>query len=122
MSTIPVLHVIAPDINPDAAYTAFFFAFIVVGLFLIQFTAMYAAGQDRIRAQEETILQQQAHMALLEELQQEIRAFRHDFANLFSGLTLQAQEVDLAGIQDFMKKPAAILTKSLAAKSPRWMA
>lgn len=116
MSTMPVLHVIAPDINPDAAYTAFFFAFIVVGLFLIQFTAMYAAGQDRIRAQEETILQQQAHMALLEELQQEIRAFRHDFANLFSGLTLQAQEGDLAGIQDFMKKTSSYFDEKLGSE------
>lgn len=116
MSTMPVLHAIAPDMNPDAAYTAFFFAFIVVGLFLIQFTAMYAAGQDRIRAQEETILQQQAHMALLEELQQEIRAFRHDFANLFSGLTLQAQEGDLAGIQDFMKKTSSYFDEKLGSE------
>ena len=50
---------------PDAGYAMFFFALIVAGLFLMQFTAMYVAGQDRIKAQEETILQQQAHMALL---------------------------------------------------------
>ena len=80
------------------------------------FAAMYAAGQDRIKAQEETILQQQAHMALLEELQQEIRAFRHDFTNLFSGLTLQAQEGDLAGIQDFMKRTSSYFDEKLGSE------
>ena len=113
MSIMPLQQLLAPDLTPDASYATFFFALIVVGVFLIQFAAMYTAGQDRIRAQEETILQQQAHMALLEELQQEIRAFRHDFTNLFSGLTLQAQAGDLAGIQDFMKKTSSYFDEKL---------
>ena len=104
------------DAAPDAGYAMFFFALIVAGLFLMQFTAMYVAGQDRIKAQEETILQQQAHMALLEELQQEIRAFRHDVTNLFSGLTLQAQEGDLAGIQEFMKKTSSYFDEKLGSE------
>ena len=55
-------------------------------------------------------------MALLEELQQEIRAFRHDFTNLFSGLTLQAQEGDLAGIQDFMKRTSSYFDEKLGSE------
>lgn len=102
-----------PDSTPDAGYAIFFFSLIVVALFWVQFLAMYAAGQDKIRAQEETIAQQQAHMELLEELQQEIRAFRHDFTNLFSGLTLQAQEGDLAGIQAFMKETSSYFDTKL---------
>ena len=113
MCIMPLLQLIAPETTPDAGYATFFFSLIVIGLFLIQFAAMYAAGQDKIKAQEETILQQQAHMALLEELQQEIRAFRHDFTNLFSGLTLQAQEGDLAGIQDFMKRTSSYFDEKL---------
>lgn len=31
------------------------------------------------------ILQMQTHLALLEELQQEVRSFRHDFTNLLAG-------------------------------------
>lgn len=104
MGVWPVLDFFYPDSMPDAGYAVFFFSLIVIALFWVQFLAMYAAGQDKIRAQEETILWQQAHMELLEELQQEIRAFRHDFTNLFSGLALQAQEGDLAGIQEFMKE------------------
>ena len=55
-------------------------------------------------------------MALLEELQQEIRAFRHDFTNLFSGLTLQAQEGDLAGIQDFMRRTSSYFDEKLGSE------
>lgn len=104
MCVWPVLDFFYPDSTPDARYAVFFFTLIVIALFWVQFLAMYAASQDKIKVQEETIIQQQAHMELLEELQQEIRAFRHDFTNLFSGLALQAQEGDLAGIQEFMKE------------------
>lgn len=107
MCVWPLSDWMRPDSPPDGRYAAFFFALIVAGLFVVQFLAMYAAGQDRIRAQEETIAQQQAHMELLEELRQEIRAFRHDVTNLFSGLTLQAQEGDLAGIQEFMRETSS---------------
>ena len=113
---MPLQQLLFPDLTPDANYATFFFALIVVGIFLLQFAAMYTAGQDRIKAQEETILQQQARMALLEELQQEIRTFRHDFTNLFSGLTLQAQEGDLAGIQDFMRRTSSYFDEKLGSE------
>lgn len=116
MFIVPLQQLLAPDLTPDAGYATFFFALIVVGVIALQFAAMYTAGQDKIKAQEETILQQQAHMALLEELQQEIRAFRHDFTNLFSGLTLQAQEGDLVGIQDFMKRTSSYFDEKLGAE------
>lgn len=102
-----------PDTTPGIGYQIFFIALIVIALFWVQFLAMYAAGQDKIRAQEEMIAQHQAHMELLEELQQEIRAFRHDFTNLFSGLTLQAQEGDLAGIRNFMRKTSSYFDEKL---------
>ena len=113
MCLLPLLHTFQPGIDPNAEYAVFIFACLIVGLFFMQFTAMYTAGQNKIKAQEETILQQQAHMALLEELQQEIRAFRHDVTNLFSGLTLQAQEGDLAGIQEFMKRTSGYFDEKL---------
>lgn len=113
MCLLPLLHTFQPGIDTNAEYAVFIFACLIVGLFFMQFIAMYTAGQDKIKAQEETILQQQAHMALLEELQQEIRAFRHDVTNLFSGLTLQAQEGDLAGIQEFMKRTSGYFDEKL---------
>jgi len=76
--------------------------FIFLVLFCLQFAAMYTAGKEKIKAQEEIIRQQQSHLALLEELQQEMRMFRHDFTNLISGITIQAKEGDLTGIRQFM--------------------
>lgn len=102
-----------PEAAPNGVYMVFFVTLIVVSLFWVQFMAMYAAGQEKIRAQEETITQQKAHMELLEELQQEIRTFRHDFNNLFSGITLQAQEGDLAGIQNFMRRTSIYFDEKL---------
>lgn len=102
-----------PNAEPNALYAIFFFSLITVVLLWVQFMAMYTAGQEKIHVQEETIAQQQAHMELLEELQQEIRAFRHDVTNLFSGLTLQAQEGDLDGIQEFMKKTSGYFDEKL---------
>lgn len=104
MCTWGILDFCFPNAEADAGYALSFLLLIAAALFCIQFLAMYVSGQDRLRAQEEVLAQQRAHMALLEELQQEVRAFRHDFANLLSGLTLQAQEGDLDGIRDFMKK------------------
>lgn len=102
-----------PNVEPNALYAVFFFSLITVVLLWVQFMAMYAVGQEKIHVQEETIAQQQAHMELLEELQQEIRAFRHDVTNLFSGLTLQAQEGDLNGIQEFMRKTSSYFDEKL---------
>lgn len=76
---------------------------IVLALFFLLFAARYHESRERVKAQESIILQQQTHLALLEELQQELRSFRHDFRNLMSGMTLQAESGDLDGIQDFMR-------------------
>lgn len=102
-----------PGAEPNMLYALFFFSLITVVLLWIQFMAMYTAGQEKIHIQEETIAQQQSHMELLEELQQEMRAFRHDVTNLFAGLTLQAQEGDLDGIQEFMKKTSGYFDEKL---------
>lgn len=74
---------------------------IFIVLFALQFVAMFVAGREQIRIQEETILQQQAYVHLLEELQREVRTFRHDFQNLLSSVALQANNGDLEGIHTF---------------------
>ena len=102
-----------PNEEPNALYAVFYFSLIAVVLLWVQFMAMYTAGEEKILVQQETIAQQQAHMELLEELQQEIRAFRHDVSNLFCGLALQAQEGDLEGIQQFMKKTSSYFDEKL---------
>lgn len=113
MNLKAVLSYFFPDVTADFTYVLFFFGLIAAALFCIQFGSMYAASRDKIKAQEETIAQQQAHMELLEELQNEIRAFRHDFTNLLSGMTLSAQEGDVEAIQEFMKRTSGYFDEKL---------
>lgn len=108
-----ILDFIFPGATVDFAYGLLCFSLVIIVLFCIQFGAMYAASADKVRAQEETIAQQQAHMELLEELQGEIRAFRHDFTNLISGMTLSAQEGDLEAIQEFMQRTSGYFDEKL---------
>lgn len=86
---------------------------IVLALFFLLFAARYHESRERVKAQESIILQQQTHLALLEELQQELRSFRHDFRNLMSGMTLQAESGDLDGIQDFMRNISSYFDERL---------
>lgn len=102
-----------PNSTTNITYGIVCFVLIILALFCIQFGAMYAANKDKLKAQEETIAQQQAHMELLEELQHEIRAFRHDFINLLSGMTLSAQEGNIKEIQDFMKHTSGYFDEKL---------
>ena len=105
-----------PEAEPNALYAVFFFSLIAVVLLCVQFLAMYTAGQEKIRMQQETIAQQQAHMELLEELQGEIRAFRHDFTNLLSGMALSAQEGDVEAIQEFMRRTSGYFDEKLGSE------
>ncbi len=105
-----------PGVTTDFSYGLFCCVLILFALFCIQFGAMYAASRDKVKAQEETIAQQQAHMALLEELQGEIRAFRHDFTNLLSGMALSAQEGDVEAIQEFMRRTSGYFDEKLGSE------
>lgn len=105
-----------PNVTTNFSYGLLCFVLIVFALFCIQFGAMYAASRDKVKAQEETITQQQAYMALLEELQGEIRAFRHDFTNLLSGMALSAQEGDIEAIQEFMRRTSGYFDEKLGSE------
>ncbi|MCI8265242.1 MAG: GHKL domain-containing protein [Lachnospiraceae bacterium] len=108
--------VLFPNVAISFAYGLFCFSVVIAALFCIQFSAMYVASRDKVKAQEETIAQQQAHMELLEELQGEIRAFRHDFTNLLSGMALSAQEGDVEAIQEFMRRTSGYFDEKLGSE------
>lgn len=44
-------------------------AFLILLLFVLLFAVVYTADKEKIKAQEDMILQMQTHLALLEELQ-----------------------------------------------------
>lgn len=103
MNSYALLSAIFPQILGSIFYAVCAFAVILLALFILQFVAMFALNREKVCTQEETILQQQAHLRLLEELQAELKAFRHDFQNLLSGVALQARDGDLEGIQTFLQ-------------------
>ena len=88
-------------------------AFIIFTLFCLQFIAFHLTGQEKLKMQEEIIVQQQEHLALLEELQQEMRMFRHDFTNLIAGMTEQVQDGDIEGIRKFMQGTSSYFDERL---------
>lgn len=108
-----ILRLVIPVQRVSLLTASYSIALIVLALFFLQFAAMYHAAKERVKAQEDIILQQQAHLALLEELQQEMRSFRHDFTNLMAGMTIQARDGDLKGIQDFMGNTSSYFDERL---------
>lgn len=103
MNAYALISLLFPQILGSIFYAACAFVVILSALFILQFVAMFALNQEKVCSQEETILQQQAHLRLLEELQTELKTFRHDFQNLLSGVALQARDGDLDGIRAFLQ-------------------
>lgn len=62
--------------------------------------------QQRMRLEEQQISlkQQRTYIKNLEELQIEMRRFRHDYKNMMSGMYLQAKEGDMEALQSFIQE------------------
>lgn len=104
---------ILPVETGKASTTLYSGAFLVLMLIVLQFAAVYTADKEKIKAQGDIIIQLQAHLNLLEELQQEVRAFRHDFTNLMEGTSQRAADGDLKGIQEFLQSTGAYFDEKL---------
>ena len=113
MNSYALLTWFYPASMDSQAFAAGALAAILLALFLLQFVSMFALSRETLRTQEETIRQQKAHLRLLEELQEELRSFRHDFQNLLSGAALQAREGDLEGIRAFLQSTAGYFDQKL---------
>lgn len=77
-------------------------------LLVIHMICVYV-GRDRqqkqyIMAQQASIRQQTIYIEKMEQMQSELRRFRHDFKNLMSGMYLQAKEGDLDAVQTFIQE------------------
>lgn len=58
----------------------------------------------KIQYQESMLLQQQMYVEHLERMQKEMRAFRHDYKNILSGMYLYAQEGETEKIQKVLER------------------
>ena len=57
-----------------------------------------------IMAQQTSLRQQTIYLEKMEQIQSDLRKFRHDFQNMMAGMYLQAKAGDLAAIQDFIQE------------------
>lgn len=62
---------------------------------------------SKIRLQEAMLLEQRHYMENLESMQQEMRAFRHDYKNMLSGMSLYAEEGNTQEIRKVLQKMEA---------------
>lgn len=75
-------------------------------LMLLLYLTFYTRHRQREELQEMVLLQQQMYIGSLEELQKEVRMYRHDYKNVISGMMLKAKEGDTDGVLEFLKDTA----------------
>lgn len=66
-------------------------------LTILLYLTFYTRHRQREELQEMLLLQQQMYIGSLEELQKEVRMYRHDYENVNSGMMLRAKEGDTDG-------------------------
>lgn len=78
-------------------------------LILCFFTYISAKGErdSKIRMQEAMLLEQRHYMENLEAIQKEMRAFRHDYKNILSGMSVYAEEGNTQEIKNALRKMEA---------------
>lgn len=57
-----------------------------------------------IMDQQASLQQQTIYIEKMEQIQKELRSFRHDFKNMMAGMYLQAKEGNLDAVQDFIQE------------------
>lgn len=80
-----------------------------VSLLLVLHLILVYEGRDeqqkeRILQQQISLMQQSAYIEQMEQIQTEVRRFRHDFKNMMAGMYLQAGEGDLNAVQRFIQE------------------
>lgn len=72
-------------------------------LLLIHLVLVYVGREEqqreRILQQEVSLMQQSAYIEQMEQIQTEVRRFRHDLKNMMAGMYLQAREGELDALQ-----------------------
>lgn len=87
----------------QSQYLPLYYLLLVVMVVLMAVLVTYLAQRfdaaRKMQAQQDVIAQQRLYEKDLEIIRREVRAFRHDYKNLLSGLSLQAGEGELEGLR-----------------------
>lgn len=77
---------------------------VLLHICIIAYLSYKEESAHKLQMQESVILQQQMYAGHLEEMQRDMRSFRHDYKNTLSGMYLHAQEGDVEEIQKILEK------------------
>lgn len=104
----PILHFML-DAVTDNEKTGWVSLLLPVSLLLVIHMIFVYVGRDwqqkqYIAAQQLSIRQQTVYIEKMEQIQSELRGFRHDFKNMMAGMYLQAKEGDLEAVQAFIQE------------------
>ena len=75
----------------------------VLFLFLLLYVTFYTRHKQKEELQDMILMQQQMYIGSLEELQKEVRMYRHDYKNMISGVVLKAKEGNTEGVMQFLE-------------------
>lgn len=105
----PGLDLIATELTNERAYlnnsnpmVSVLFVLLLYGV--VNYTFRCDVQRKRIEAQNMNIQQQKLYIQNLENVQKEVRLFRHDFRNMMAGASLQAESGDLKSLQEFISR------------------
>lgn len=105
----PGLDLIATELTNERAYlnnsnpmVSILFVLLLYGV--VNYTFRCDVQRKRIEAQNMNIQQQKLYIQNLENVQKEVRLFRHDFRNMMAGASLHAESGDLKSVQEFISR------------------
>jgi len=97
--------VIAPylkDIQITYSLFAIIILLVLVGLF--EYNTKNIVYKERQNMWQSVIEQQQSYIQNLEEIQKNLKIYRHDFKNIMSGIYLSAKEGNIEKVKNFMQE------------------
>ncbi len=85
------------------------FLLLPLSMLLVIHVIFVYVGRDRqqriyILAQQASLRQQTIYIEKMEQVQSELRRFRHDFQNMMAGMYLQAKEGDLDAVRNYIQE------------------
>ncbi|KAF1297893.1 hypothetical protein BAU15_08285 [Enterococcus sp. JM4C] len=100
------------DQNINESLVVFFIACSVT-VSLVWFSTYLFMHMEKVRQQENELIQQQLYIQKLENLQSEMKTFRHDYKNVISSIYLQSKEGDVSSIQTYLSSTMNLLDEQV---------
>lgn len=114
MHSYRIILFINPQWNTEVSYSVVSFSLIIIVILLLLYLAIHETNKKQLAVQEAQLRQQDVYLQLLESIQRDVRAFRHDYQNMIAGLYLQAEQGDTAGVQAQLRSKLQYFDDNLA--------